>query len=123
MQRRRVTDCCKPKETYLALLPQSLESWHHVIEHLLNAERFPAAARAAFSERMRDLVYRLRLDRTCASTAGICASAHSAAAARFQSIQSQYCASTALHAHHADNTRHNTLQHQSPFQVLRLDPL
>jgi hypothetical protein len=41
MQRRRVTDCCKPKETYLALLPQSLESWHHVIEHLLNAERFP----------------------------------------------------------------------------------
>jgi hypothetical protein len=42
MRRRRVRDCCKPKETYLAL-PQSLESWHHVIEHLLNAERFPAA--------------------------------------------------------------------------------
>jgi hypothetical protein len=60
---------------------------------------------SCFGGGMRDLVYRLRLDRTC--TSAVCASAHSAAA-RFQSIQSRYCASTALHAHHADNTKHNT---------------
>jgi hypothetical protein len=42
MQRRRVTDCCKPKEARLPLLAQSLERWHHVTEHLLNAERFSA---------------------------------------------------------------------------------
>jgi hypothetical protein len=33
----------------------------------------------AFAERMRSYVWRLRLDRTCASTAGLCASSYSAA--------------------------------------------
>jgi hypothetical protein len=34
----------KPKEARLPLLAQSLERWHHVTEHLLNAERFSASS-------------------------------------------------------------------------------
>ena len=43
MQRRRVTDCSEPKKPRLALLAQLLERRHYVIEHLSDAERFPAA--------------------------------------------------------------------------------
>ena len=43
MQRRRVADGGKPEEARLALLAQPLERRHHVIEHLSDAERFPAA--------------------------------------------------------------------------------
>jgi hypothetical protein len=37
-----------------------------------------------------------------------CASSYAATAARFQSVQSLHCASTALHAHHAYNTKHRS---------------
>jgi len=57
---------------------------------------------------MRSYVWCLRLDRTGASTAGLCASSYAAATARSKSVQSQYGASAALPADHADNTKHNT---------------
>jgi len=57
---------------------------------------------------MRSRVWRLRPDRTSASTAGVCASSYAAAATRFQSVQSLYCASTELQADHAYNTKRNT---------------
>jgi len=50
----------------------------------------------------------LRLDRTCTSAAGVCASSHATAAARFQSIQSQCRASTKLPTDHAYNTKHRS---------------
>ena len=65
----------------------------------------------AYAERMRSYVWCLRLDRTCASAARLRASSNAAATARSQSIQSRYCASTALHAHLADNTK------RSPFNT------
>src|SRR6266511_5351176 len=33
----------EPKKTHLALLPQPLKRRHHIVEHLSDAERFPAA--------------------------------------------------------------------------------
>ena len=52
-----------------------------------------------------------------ASTAGICASPHAAAAARFKSVQTLYGASTELPADHAYNTKHNTFvtKHRSKW--------
>ena len=52
---------------------------------------------------MRNRVWCLRLVRKC--TGAVCASTYAAATARFQSIQSLYCASTVLQAHHAYNTK------------------
>src|ERR671936_3165480 len=43
MQRPRVADCGKSKETPLALLAQPLERRHHVTEPLAHAQRLPAA--------------------------------------------------------------------------------
>ena len=63
---------------------------------------------------MRSYVWCQRLDRTCASTAGLCASSYTAATAGFQSIQSLYCAATELPTHHADNTKHSTFNAEYP---------
>jgi hypothetical protein len=57
--------------------------------------------------RMRGRVWCQRPDRTSTSAAGICAASYAAAATRSQSIQSRYCASTALHPHHAYSTKRN----------------
>jgi hypothetical protein len=57
---------------------------------------------------MRCYVWCLRLDRTCASTAVRTYRSNTDTAdaiADLQSIKSRYCASTALHAHHAYNTK------------------
>jgi hypothetical protein len=72
---------------------------------------------AAFAERMRRYVWCLRLDRTCASTAGLRAPSYAAATARSQSNQSRYCASSALHADHAFNANHNAFnaKHRSKW--------
>jgi hypothetical protein len=72
---------------------------------------------AAFAERMRCYVWCPRLDRTRASTAGLCASSYAAATACFKSVQSLYRASTALPADYAYNTKHNTLttKHRSKW--------
>ena len=84
------------------------------VEHRLKGDRnayeeiCADSTGTAFAERMRSYVWCLRLDRTCASTAGLRASSYAAAAARFKSVQSQYGASTALPADHAYNTKHNT---------------
>jgi hypothetical protein len=53
-------------------------------------------------------IWRLRLDRTYASTAGVCASISSAATACLQSIQPLYSASTELHTTSTLNTKHDT---------------
>jgi hypothetical protein len=50
----------------------------------------------------------LRSDRTCASTAGLCASSYAAATARFKSVHSLYRASTELQTDHAYNTKHRS---------------
>ena len=70
--------------------------------------RISAERSAAASDDLLRRVWRLCHDRTCASTARLCASSNAAATARFQSIQSRYCDSTALHAHRAHNTKHNS---------------
>jgi hypothetical protein len=47
----------------------------------------------------------------------VCASSYAAATARSQSIQSRYCASSALHADHAFNAKHNAFnaKHRSKW--------
>jgi hypothetical protein len=57
---------------------------------------------------MRSRVWHLRPDRTSAGAAGVWASPHAVATARFKSVQSLYGTSTALPADHAYNTKHNT---------------
>src|SRR5262249_11840968 len=69
-----------------------------------------------FSKRMRGYVWRLRLDRTCTSTAGLCASPNAAATPSFKSVQSQYGASTELPDDHASNSKHNSFtKHRSKW--------
>ena len=69
----------------------------------------------AYAERMRSYVWCMRIDRKCASTAAVRTYRSNTDAADAiadpQSIQSRYCASTALHARHAFDTR------RSPFNT------
>ena len=64
-------------------------------------QRRDAAEKEAAARRATDA-------QTCTSATGVCASPDTAAAARSQSIHSQYRASTELQTHNTFNTKHNT---------------